>query len=225
MSGIVPTLQTNYKSTCQLNLKHTRALDQQLRKFWSLEDFPNQKTLSPDELICESHFANTVHRTSEGRYVVSLPRKPNMSLGLSKKQATHRFYQVEHRLHKDEKLLQQYSQFMSEYEALGHMELVEENVQPPVQKTFYLPHQAVFKPDSITTKLRVVFDASMKSSSVVSLNDTLYVGPVVQPDIFAILTRFRIHNFVLTGDIEKMYRQFLLTPDERDLQRILWRSD
>lgn len=65
----------------------------------------------------------------------------------------------------------------------------------------------------------------MKSSSGVSLNDTLYVGPVVQPDIFAILTRFRIHNFVLTGDIEKMYRQFLLTPDERDLQRILWRSD
>lgn len=51
------------------------------------------------------------------------------------------------------------------------------------------------------------------------------VGPVLQQDLFSIVTRFRFHNYVLTADISKMYRQILVNPSQRQYQRILWRLD
>ncbi|XP_078040736.1 uncharacterized protein LOC144471982 [Augochlora pura] len=90
---------------------------------------------------------------------------------------------------------------------------------------FYLPHHAVIKPTSSTTKCRVVFDASAKSDTGISLNDTLEIGPTIQDDLFPLLLRFRTHAYVLTGDIEKMYRQFLIRPEDRPYQWILWRNE
>jgi len=57
------------------------------------------------------------------------------------------------------------------------MELV--NAPDPDKCVYYLPHHAVMKESSITTKLRVVFDGSAPSSSGLSLNDILYRGPKV----------------------------------------------
>lgn len=48
----------------------------------------------------------------------------------------------------------------------------------------------VRKDSSTTTKIRVVFDASMKTASGVSLNDTLMVGPTVHPSLDEVLIRF-----------------------------------
>ncbi|KYM97734.1 hypothetical protein ALC62_11575 [Cyphomyrmex costatus] len=74
-------------------------------------------------------------------------------------------------------------------------------------KISLLPHHAVLKPDSDTTKLRVVFDASAKTSSGLSLNDVQMVGPTIQQDLFNILTRFRQHVHAVSADVTKMYRQ------------------
>ncbi|XP_078051526.1 uncharacterized protein LOC144477665 [Augochlora pura] len=98
-------------------------------------------------------------------------------------------------------------------------------VEPRDVEGFYLPHHAVVKPSSETTKTRVVFDGSARSSSGLSLNDTLLTGPTIQDDIFSLLVRFRAHTYVLTGDIEKMYRQFLVRNEDRRYQRIAWRDD
>jgi hypothetical protein len=49
-------------------------------------------------------------------------------------------------------------------------------------KVRYLPHQAVIRKDAVTTKLRIVYDASSKESkSGTSLNDCLHVGPSLNP--------------------------------------------
>lgn len=79
------------------------------------------------------------------------------------------------------------------------------------------------KEDSLTTKLRVVFDASRKSSTGISLNDKLLVGPKTQEDLFCILLRWRKHLVAFLADIEKMYRQVKIVPEHRDFQRLLWR--
>jgi len=73
---------------------------------------------------------------------------------------------------------------MYEYLELDHMELVDESTDLP---TYYLQHHAVFKADSSTTKMRVVFNGSAAASSGLSLNEILLKGPKVQPDIIQIL--------------------------------------
>jgi len=51
------------------------------------------------------------------------------------------------------------------------------------------------------------------------------LGPVVQGVIFTILCRFRKHFYVISVDVEKMYRQVVIANEDCDMQRILWRSN
>ncbi|XP_049294153.1 uncharacterized protein LOC125769462 [Anopheles funestus] len=89
-----------------------------------------------------------------------------------------------------------------------------------------MPHHAVLRPSSSSTKLRVVFDGSAKAApSDVALNQALMVGATVQNDIFVILIRFRKHVIVFTADISKMYRQIKVVPAHSCFQRIFWRTD
>ncbi|XP_033218210.1 uncharacterized protein LOC117173678 [Belonocnema kinseyi] len=117
---------------------------------------------------------------------------------------------------------QRYDDFMSEYEDLGHMTQINDD-QINYQIAYYLPHHAVIREESTTTKLQVVFDGSSKTSTGLSANDILLLVPTIQQDLFSIVLRFRQHRYVLTGEISKMYRQINIQEDQRDLQRILWR--
>ncbi|GFS66717.1 integrase catalytic domain-containing protein [Trichonephila clavipes] len=91
-------------------------------------------------------------------------------------------------------------------------------------KSLYLPHHGVVRDISCTTKLRVVFDASSKTSSGLSLNDMLMVGPRVQPELFPILIQFRIFSVAICADVDKMFRQIKVHEEDVDWQRILWRD-
>ncbi|XP_018301866.1 uncharacterized protein [Mycetomoellerius zeteki] len=88
-----------------------------------------------------------------------------------------------------------------------------------------MPHHAITKESSNTTKVRIVFDASAKANSGMSLNDMLLVGPTIQNKLFDHLIRFRTYNCVITADIEKMYLQIQLHKDDRRYQQILWRKN
>lgn len=89
---------------------------------------------------------------------------------------------------------------------------------------YYVPHHGVLREDSSTTKLRVVFDASAPLSSGIALNDLEMVGPTVKENLLSIILRFRKHQIAFT-DMAKIYRQVLIHPSERFLQRILWRRE
>lgn len=86
-----------------------------------------------------------------------------------------------------------------------------------------MPHHAVLKQQSTTTRTRIVFDASCQNDNGVSVNATHFVGPTVQLDLLSIVTRFHTHQVVLTADIAKMYGQ--ITMDDINLQRILWQEN
>ena len=80
---------------------------------------------------------------------------------------------------------------IQEYLDLGHTEVVPDTeMEKPLDSVFYLPVHAVYKASSTTTKVRAVFDASAKSATGVSLNDTLLVGPTVHPPLIDVLLRF-----------------------------------
>ena len=74
---------------------------------------------------------------------------------------------------------------------MGHAETVPiADLENSQHEVFYLPMHAVRKESSSTTKIRAVFDASGKSSSGVSLNDTLLVGPTVHSSLIDVLLSF-----------------------------------
>ncbi len=195
-----------------------------LRKFWEIEELPQQHALTPEEKKCEAHFISTHTRKEDGRFVVRLPfNDKKMQLGESKTQAIYRMQSLERRFKRNPQYKAAYISFMQEYEHLGYMS----KVSPPSSemKVYYLPHHFVLKEDSTTTKQRTVFDGSAKTSTGVSLNDTLLVGATVQTDLYTLLLRFRYNVIALKADIAKMYRQFLVHEDDRNYQMIVWRED
>ncbi|XP_011880190.1 PREDICTED: uncharacterized protein LOC105568822 [Vollenhovia emeryi] len=90
---------------------------------------------------------------------------------------------------------------------------------------FYLPHHGVLKPDSTTTKLRVVFNGSSASTSGYSANDLMYTGAKLHLNISDVLLWIRRHRHIFATDITKMYRQIKIHKDDWELQRILWMDD
>lgn len=99
----------------------------------------------------------------------------------------------------------------------------EDELEKPVSDVFYLPMHAVFKESSSTTKVRAVFDASAPSSSGISLNNKLLVGPTVHSSLVDVLIRFRLHRIALTTDVSRMYRMVLLEESDKDLHRFVWK--
>lgn len=198
------------------------SLDKALRQFWEIEEIPNVSIKSLEDEKCEKHFEDSHYRDEEGRFVVKLPfNDEKLEFGESKSIAFKRFTYLERRFAKDETLYQDYVGVIKELQALNHMthaEKCEDNDQ------YYLPHHPVIKPFRLTTKTRVVMDASAKSSNGVSLNDRLRTGPRLQQDLLRIILRFRSFRIVVCADIEKMFRQVSVNQEDHRYQKILWRK-
>lgn len=198
-------------------------IDASLRAFWEVESVPTKPQLSDDEQRCEELFSTTTTRSPEGKFVVKLPfSEAPTDISSTFQVAVSRLRAMERRFERDNTFRDLYVDFMKEYEELGHMEEIANDQLS--QQQYYLPHHGVLKTSSSTTKLRVVFDASAKSNTGKSLNNVLRVGPVIQSSLIDIVLRFRQHQYVLTGDVEKMYRQVLVDSEDAKMQNIVWRS-
>ncbi|XP_073814290.1 uncharacterized protein [Musca autumnalis] len=202
-------------------------MDKLLEKFWKLEEPPKISEYSPEEVYCEEVYQKTKKRLSDGRYVVSLPFKPQYAdgkgLGLSRTRACRQFLRNEAYLSKKPEFKSVYDSVLEEYETLGHMTEVVQDEED--FSSFYLPHHAVIKPESSSTKVRVVFNASSKSTTGLSLNDTLYPGPILENDLMLMIIRWRFYRYVFNGDVEKMYRQIWLNEHHTRFQRLVFRKD
>ncbi|XP_055614961.1 uncharacterized protein LOC129761273 [Toxorhynchites rutilus septentrionalis] len=218
------TAQSQRQSSVRCNVATIADLHNDMEKFWNIEEDPSANNHSPDETACEEFFQRTVARDSSGRYMVRLPFKESLMqrLGDNKESALHRFRLLENRLSRDSTIVQKYRDLMAEYLGLGHMTPLSD-FGDEIHPKYYLPHHPVIRESSRTTKLRVVFDASSKTSSGISLNDALIVGPTVQDDLRSIIMRSRTHEIVLIADAEKMYRQVLHFPEDYAYLCIFWR--
>ncbi|XP_062704331.1 uncharacterized protein LOC134286695 [Aedes albopictus] len=213
-----PAVQTSHICTDDL-------LDKQLERFWEIDNFDVGRSYTPDEQRCEDHFQQTVGRDTDGRYIVRLPLREDMlpMLGDSYQLAFRRLQSMEKKFAVDEGLRIAYHEFLEEYESLGHMEEV--NPRASRNPQFFLPHHAIHRPESSTTKTRVVFDGSCRSSTSLSLNEVLFVGPTVQPALYSTVINIRLPRYAVTADAEKMFRQIWVHPDDRKYQQILFRKD
>ncbi|GFX87326.1 integrase catalytic domain-containing protein [Trichonephila clavipes] len=207
VSGVVS--DNNFYNTPKncFSTKNLDILDKTLKRFWEIEEVETTEVCSDELKYCNDHFEKTHLRKPDGKFVVEMPFKPDSSegiLGNSKAIASKRLDQLWTRLERDPTMQTLYSEFLNEYELLQHMEEVKEDSD--VKNGYYLPHHGVLRLSSKTTRLRVVFNASAKTSSGLSLKDLLCKGGVFQEDLFSILIRFRKYAYAFTADIRQMFR-------------------
>ncbi|XP_038120010.1 uncharacterized protein LOC119770024 [Culex quinquefasciatus] len=102
------------------------AIDEQLTRFWELETCRTKSTHSIEESTCEQLFEETTVRDETGRFVVTLPKEKYavQRIGESRSTAIKRLLGLEKRLSANPDLKQQYSDFIHDYEATGHMKRV-----------------------------------------------------------------------------------------------------
>lgn len=219
----VPSLYSNLSAVHTLHTSQSN-LDEDLKRLWEIEDVRSSvNMLSPEDMACEESFLSSYKRDASGKFVVELPFKTAEPVFRNMRSiAERRFYKLEQRLSQDSSLRQSYNDFMQDYLDSGHMSEVP-STDKNSSSSYYIPHHCVLSPSSLTTKLRVVFDASARDGVGLSLNDTQLTGPKLQKDIATILMRFRLHAVVFTADIRQMYRNIIMAEKHRDFQRIVWR--
>ncbi|XP_051155190.1 uncharacterized protein LOC127277842 [Leptopilina boulardi] len=218
-----PSDSQNCFSTLQVEERDS--LNQLLRAFWEVEELPKQIFLTKAEQDCENIFKDTHYRNESGQYGVRLPVSISPDqLGESKEQVVSMFLRTEKQQSKNPIAKAKYNDFMYQYIEDTHMRPVDEN-DSKASFVNYIPHHVITKNNNPASKIRVVFNGSFRTSSGLSLNETLHPGQKLQTDIWLIITRWRFWKYVFTCDIVKMFRQIKIEFPDCNLQRIVWRPD
>jgi hypothetical protein len=133
------------------------------------------------EQECEDHFVKNTIRLPDGRFQVKWPfiASPTL-LGDSYKAALSRWMSMERKLLADHHLAADYHEQLDDYLKRNQLEPI------PASEMNKRPHS------STTTKMRIVFDASAKTSPGKSINALLAPGPVIQAPLFNQLLNFAV---------------------------------
>ncbi|KAI7806542.1 hypothetical protein IRJ41_007791 [Triplophysa rosa] len=174
------------------------------------EKHPEDKHVSQEDIRFIRLLSDNVQHKEDGHYQL-----PLQELAMA------RLQHLKKRLKNNQQYYESYKTFMEEMCNKGEAEpaptLSEEEI------AWYIPHHGVYHPQK-PGKLRVVFDCSAKFCGV-SLNDTLLTGPDLINSLVGVLCRFRRETIAVTCDIEKMFHQFFVPPEERNYLRFLWWED
>ena len=123
-------------------------------------------------------------------------------------------------------LKQTYSAFIHEFLSLGQWRLSQTKKLELVTTILINCHITAFpRKTAVLPSYVLSLDASAKTSSGVSLNKRLILGPKLQSDLFHTILRLRLHAVAFSADMAKMYRQVALDEPDRDYHRLLWREE
>ncbi|GFT41839.1 integrase catalytic domain-containing protein [Trichonephila clavipes] len=204
-------------------LKDNDSVDDTLKLFFELESLgiKDDPCYRKDDQAMNI-FKETV-QYNNNRYVVELPfRKHWNELSNNISVAKQRFQSLWGRLRRDKTLYTQYKETIQDYLNQGIIEKVNDteiNVHKPM---YYLPHQAIKKEGRVTTSTRIVFDAASHQANELSLNDCLWPGPNLNPNLLDVLINFRLNRVAISSDIRQAFLQICLADKHKDFVRFLW---
>ncbi|XP_068205264.1 uncharacterized protein [Palaemon carinicauda] len=190
-----------------------------IRKYFELDFSERDLGSVPDERGLSFEDTRFVKRCQDdiefrdGHFQLPMPfRDPNVNLPNNKKQAVSRAKWQRRKMKNSEDYRQQYTAFMNKLFEKGYAYKIPDDEVNKIP-VWYLPHHAVFHPKK--GKIRVVFDCSAKFEGV-SLNDVLLQGPNLTNSLTGVLIRFRQEVYAFIGDIEAMFFQIKIPPENQD---------
>ena len=194
-------------------------LDELVRNFWSLEAMGITEEDSNDVL---RRFEESVWFNEQTqRYRVGLPWRQMEFLLSDNYQLCMKYMLCRLKeFKKNPALYSDYKNVFDEQLKAGVLEPVS-NEPPEVGKAYYLPHHCVLRPDRLTTKIRVVLNAS-SSVAGPSLNQCIHKGPSLMPELVRVLLGFCCHRVAVIADLEKAFLNIELDEKDRDYLRTLW---
>lgn len=228
---IGPIPQTN--QTC-LSLAMTVTSNQidesEVRKLWQLDtigirDPVEVKTIEQRNKETKEHFSKTVTRQEDGRYQVALPWANGKQI------IPNNFEVAAKRLTSTTKKLKAigmygtYNDLLKQWEKENFIDRIEMDNPLVVKFGHFIPHHAVYKPESKTTPVRPVFDASCKSGRHPSLNECLEKGPNLIELLPTTIIRFREHRIGVLADIRKAFQMIEVHGDDQYSLLFLWWED
>ncbi|GFV65777.1 integrase catalytic domain-containing protein [Trichonephila clavipes] len=217
------------RSDCtSVHLVHSEdeSISTELRRFWEIESLgildKGSVTLGNGDEEILSEFDKSVNFV-DGRYRVNLPWKPGMREALqnNKTVARKRFEGLVRRFKCDHELFCEYKDVIDDYVREGIVERTSCDSLLDSQG-FYLPHHAVIRSDKTTSHIRIVFDGSAHEDGQSSLNQSLYTGPNLHPNILELLLCFRKSPVAFTADVKSAFLQIELDFRDRDFTRFFW---
>ena len=89
---------------------------------------------------------------------------------------------------------------------------------------YVIPSFVVTRVDKTTTQHRLVINAA-KEFEGACINDFIAKTPDVMNDLYGVLLRFRVARFTYTADIQRMFLQVEIEPEDRRYIRVLYQPD
>ncbi|KAL4008191.1 hypothetical protein ACER0C_002043 [Sarotherodon galilaeus] len=188
-------------------------------------DFPEKASEEKQEMSREDiMFMDSVNGTVErinGHYSIGLPlRNKAVKMPNNRSAVMQRAENLKRKLIRNTEFHKEYQSFMSDLLNRGYaVQVPNTKTTPENERVWYIPHHGMYHPQK--RKLRVVFDCAASFQGK-SLNEELLQGPDLTNTLIGVLTRFRWDHIALMSDIEAMYHQVRVPPEDSDLLRFLW---
>lgn len=215
----------------QPRLTVNRASVVNLDELWQQQfknDFPESTMDEQPALSREDHkflelVTNSVRQVN-GHYQISLPlRQRSVKMPNNRRMVEQRLQHLKKRLQRDYTLFTEYNTFINDLLTKGYAEKIpEQELDRDRGKVWYIPHHGVYHPTK--KKIRDVFDCGASFQGT-TLNAHLLQGPDLTSSLIGVVTRFRKEPVVIMADVESMFHQVLVTPNDTDLLRFLWWED
>lgn len=183
------------------------AVQRGLEQIVSLESLgiPDQEGFSEYDQELIQRFEETVELRN-GKYYVELPWHQDR---LEKVPSNHAAsLRILDRVASSLTKKNRYAEYVEVFRQQQREGIIEEIFVSPQEfdQYIWIPHRPVFKTDpTTTTKIRPVFNCSLKTGGGLSLNEAAYSGVNLTGDILKLLLAFRTNHYVLLADIRRAF--------------------
>ena len=163
-----------------------------------------------------------IRQHKDGYFELPLPFKEDDVILPNNRHMAHKLLgRLRHRLLKDERYRKDYCNFMQEVITKGYaVKVPADEVSREDGRVWYIPHHGVYHPRK-PGKIRVVNNCSAMYKGDV-LNRHLLQGPDLINSLVGVLLRFRQERHAFTCDIQAMFHQVRVRPEDQDYLRLLW---